>query len=267
MAEVTQATGWDIASVEHAIAAAMTGSLRYPAEERPGYIALTLLGTTPQEGVERLTERPADLDAEIADLTALVQSAVNSAASRPTEPPLQAISAYLIAQDEGIDATEIDEAYYRALTEAAEAKEQAAAQLAARGSALWVTAALAFRGKSVKSRGAAGAGSSASPQRDQSSCVRSAALGGGRRRRAGKVPVLGRQASAVLPAVIGTFEEFASNKPARMVDENVMARAISAGERVMREAAVAEKEAAEAAEAGPATASDHALRALGLGGR
>ena len=72
---------WNLKEIETALSAAATASLRVIPEERPGFIALTLLGQD-ASGAELLTSPPVALDDEIAKLSLMLRDAVNAAARR-----------------------------------------------------------------------------------------------------------------------------------------------------------------------------------------
>lgn len=92
------------AVVEAAIAYAARESLRYDAEERGAFIALTLLKKDTSAATLRASiPTAAQLEDEVAALERLLRDAVNSAARRPTEPPLECIAAFLISECEGLE--------------------------------------------------------------------------------------------------------------------------------------------------------------------
>ena len=292
---VKDVSSWNIKEIEAALSAAASASLRVIAEERPGYIALTLLGQD-ASGAELLNGPPTDLNAEIASLSSLLREAVNAAARRQdsklkplhhiagesptldtghtqrrnrtsqltfsTRSPL--LSVYLIEKDMEVpDSEPLPEdalTSFVAEEQAAAAQAAAAEGQAARRALAGVAAALAARGKPGKIS-AHVAKAAATPQSQEekanADAKRQALLRRQKSQRAPRrnVPVLGRRASEVLPAVIGTFQDYASNRAARMVDENVVLRAEAVKTHEIKWSDVEDE----------LTTEERALRAMGLG--
>ena len=93
---------WDVAALEARLSDAVSASLRVVADERPSFIALSLLGKDTSSATP-LTEHPTDqqLEGELALLALLLRDAVNCAARHaPDEPPLENIAAFIIQSDE-----------------------------------------------------------------------------------------------------------------------------------------------------------------------
>ena len=205
-----------------------------------------LLGRyTDASACEPLTERPDDFERELSELQALIRDAVNAASRRATthgEPPLECIAAYLIQSQEEVDETmPIDADEMSAVLTTAAALAMGTTPLAD-GSATMKQADLlgAFKsGKTHLQQALASRGSSGS-QKQPTRPGRRAMLPasamkpssddqlGPRQRRPRPKAVLGKTASSIFPTVIGTFQEYASNKAKREVDQSVLAAAARA---------------------------------------
>jgi hypothetical protein len=212
------------ATLEATLSEAATASLRVAADERPAFIALTLLGRD-TSSAPQLDRRPAHFESEVAGLALILRAAVNAAARRPYEPPLEAIAAALI-QGDSVDMDD-DEVF----------EERSCATAAAPGAAVpagepqgapsptvasAIALALAGRGKDPTKQ-------PASPMRRVTSASsgdkpRAVPAPVRQRSRSKKVraPVLGTQASSVFPAVIGVLQEHQSKKAMRELDNAVV---------------------------------------------
>ena len=213
--------GMAIADVEAKLGAALTASLRAPAAERTAFIAQFLQseGKAPLPVVQN-SQPPVDLDAEIATLAQVIRMAVNSA-SRRSGDPIQNIAMFLLRQC-GEDEQE---------TPASESGPESSAEQ-----------------QQSSSSPSAAADSAAGAKPRNLTGLRSALGVDGRVSPVARRPVLGNDASQVLPAVIGAFQEEAARKAAKQVDESLIAAAMTAGAANAEEDAKQKKaEAAEAA--------------------
>ena len=235
---------WDLGQIEAVLSDAASESLRVAADERPGYIALRLLGMPiPAEDVEWLQEPPADLDGEIVALNELLRDAVNAAARRSSAEgtPLQRIAAFLVEYDQDTEWTAplpeqtslLEEAKAAALEKQKQSLAKAGgsqAKVAPNLVQLAVAEALATRGKApariqaIASKAEASAKESGTSPKKKGVSFNQDQPAPRRRR----VPVLGRAASQVLPAVIGTFQDYSANRAKRMVLTDVMDKAATA---------------------------------------
>lgn len=271
---------WDVEEVEAALSAAATESMRVVADERPGYIALTLLGLPmPSTEVEYLQSAPADLDGEIAALSETLRDAVNSAVrGNPSHgTPLQRIAAFLIELDQEVEWTEpLPDAATSALL--AEGK-QAAASGAPRGLhaleaaerrkmakeaakeppnvvQLAIAKALATRGQQPNRLQAHAERAADTPEAKANAVAAGKHSAEKQQRKATRrrVPVLGREAAVVLPFVIGTFQDYSSKRAARIVSDDVISKSEAAKPDKLRWQDYEDEVSNE----------DRALRALGL---
>lgn len=191
--------GTSIADLEAKLSAALTASMRVPAEYRPSFIAYWLLDTQSPVPYPELTEKPPNLDAEINALTALIREAVNSASRQPDDP-LPNIASYLM-RTHGDNEDEVDE------LEEEPVPDVQPKQLPRRPASSTVQKKRDMRDL----RAALGLGkNSCTPPRKT-------------------VPVLGHSASSVLPAVIGAFQDEQSKKATKRVDMNIIDMALEAG--------------------------------------
>ena len=201
--------GMPVAQVEEALSSALTDSLRVPASQRPAFIANRLVAGTSDAAAlpDAPQTRPPELDAEIEALNRLVRDAVNCAA-RHSDQPLQRIADYILRlQPDGAGlALEGDE-----LQQHMPQLEPIAEASASRSPVPALTPAAV--------RKAAITGKTENP------VIQAIAA----RRKEKIVPLLGKTASTVLPAVIGAFEEEAAKRIARTIDEDVIAEAMKAG--------------------------------------
>jgi hypothetical protein len=200
--------GRETAEVERILSTALTASLRVSAVDRPVFIAQHLLGGELPVQPSEHPEKPADIDEEIMDLAELLKSAVNSAARYPDEP-IRRIADHILRQvgDHGL----------------AFGTDQFQEQPSSPSSP-------AYRFL----------GPPSPPQVEQKrQTVPAQAQGANPMHRAmqerisakRQVPaVLGNRASAVLPSVVGAFEEQAARRMARHVDEGVVNQALRAGQ-------------------------------------
>jgi hypothetical protein len=270
---------WSTAEVEVELSKAATASLKIAAESRPYFIALRLLGETftPSED-EILKEAPEDIDGEIDILSEKLQDAVNAAARHVHDGAglPRAIAAYLI-QHEGMEIPDVERTddYFADDEDAAAGRLQgesggdsgaggtsalAPPQQTASSGASSVVAALAGRGKFPQSRTGAHAllrrVSSSRVAGDASKASRETTTSRTPQRRRRNLPVLGKKAEEVLPAVIGTFQEYGAVRAMRETDDKIVAQAIEAGttrQNTMEDPSEVSND-------------EKALRALGLGG-
>ena len=106
---------WDVAAIEKQLSDAASDSLHVSADDRATFIAFTLLGQD-TSACPRITDKPEEFDTELEDLTELLKAAVNCAARRPYEPPIQCIAAFLLQCEEEPELTEhLDEEEMAAL--------------------------------------------------------------------------------------------------------------------------------------------------------
>ena len=174
-------------------------------------------------GLPSITEKPEEFDTELEDLTELLKAAVNCAARRPYEPPIQCIAAFLLQCEEEPELTEhLDEEEMAALM-LAEAPTSAPASAA--NKMLSVANALSRRGNKAPALHKRSPPSS--PTRKEGGSVSfAAALGAAgssgdklpprrtrqywKAQKGRKTPFLGKEEGGdVFPAVIGTLQEYA----------------------------------------------------------
>ena len=106
---------WDVAAIEKQLSDAASDSLHVSADDRATFIAFTLLGQD-TSACPRITDKPEEFETELEDLTELLKAAVNCAARRPYEPPIQCIAAFLLQCEEEPELTEhLDEEEMAAL--------------------------------------------------------------------------------------------------------------------------------------------------------
>ena len=230
---------WDVAAIEKQLSDAASDSLHVSADDRATFIAFTLLGQD-TSACPRITEKPEEFDTELEDLTELLKAAVNCAARRPYEPPIQCIAAFLLQCEEEPELTEhLDEEEMAALM-LAEAPTSAPASAA--NKMLSVANALSRRGNKAPALHKRSPPSS--PTRKEGGSVTfAAALGAagssgdklpprrtgstGRLRKGRKTPFLGKEGGDVFPAVIGTLQEYASRRPQREVCDTIVEREVA----------------------------------------
>lgn len=197
--------GMPIAEVEQRLSEAASSSLWVPPSQRPLHIAELLLGLQPETELLETMQKPSNLDVEIQALTTLIRNAVNSAARRDGDP-LENIAAFLLQlYAEDLEETETEE------PEAQQVEAHAA-------TALTQTLKAASASKEVPRP--------KPPPRSLSALK--AILGKPKGQRSG-LPVLGRTASSVFPAVVGAFQEETAKRAAKTIDESVIGAAIAAG--------------------------------------
>jgi hypothetical protein len=186
--------GTPLSDVEGKLSAALTASLRVAPADRPMYIANHIRG---QDVTVKpyAAARPADLDAEISELTKLLKAAVNSASRRQGEP-LNSIADYILQQltpDEGDPV--LEEPVRKSSQPSTGQKTGEQSSKSTPRSANVLKDALASRAKAT------------TPRRT----------------------VLGSTASSVLPAVMGAFQDEAAKRAAREVDHSIIEAAMQAG--------------------------------------
>ena len=142
---------------------------------------------------------------------------------------------------------------------AAAASAASAEGQAAKRALAGVAAALAARGKPGKisaHMAKAAAAPQSKEERANADAKRQALLRKQKSQRQRRnVPVLGRRASEVLPAVIGTFQDYSSHRAARIVSEDVVQRAQEAKPQKLQWSDYEHE----------LTTEERALRAMGLG--
>jgi len=205
--------------LEAGLATALRASLVFDAKTRPAYIALRLLHEMMADTYDvvmppppKVQVAPKDIDATIAELTRVVKEAVNSGVRQATADEVrcsivEGIADHLLLLNGGgglfgdgqVEPEEI------AATNGAQADASEAAPALSEVDKNVVAAALAGRG--------------------------------GPRKVSYARYVLGRSATAVMPAVIGAFQEQAAKRAAREVDDKLINESVEAGKRVARLAA------------------------------
>ena len=206
--------GQPIAEIEAALSDAMTNSLYVPSAERAAFVANHLVRCA--EGASSSsapplpkppTEKPPNLDEEIAELNDLVRDAVNCAA-RHADQPLRRIADHLLRQDvttrAGIELPG-DEPPQDAPPSEPPSPERTASAAAAAATA---AAAPAVPGNALLAK-----------------VLANRKLGDAAK------PTFGKTPSAILPSVIGAFEEKAAERMAKEVDESLIEQAMMAGEK------------------------------------
>jgi hypothetical protein len=219
-----------VQAVERALSAALTASLRVSSEDRPPFIALHLLKhTLPQAYDIDLPDPPADvasppldLDGELRQLTAQLKEAVNAGVRRSLHDRCslyEGIADHLLLLDGGVGLASLNEDD-GACEEAVDTTMMGAAAPGV----------------------AAPPGAQARPKATRHSSWRMgkgelmAALSKRPKKIGFHRVLLGRTPSAILPAVVGAFQESAANKAARKVDKSILQEAMAAGDRLLEEA-------------------------------
>ena len=212
----------NVATLEQALQISMSASLLYEEKARPTYIALRLLHEldedydvvdllSPSASIPLAGGPPKDMGAAVASLTELVKAAVNGAVRNREMSIAEGIANHLLLlnHEHGLLGADDD------VDEAEAASDGAATP----------PAPAATDKKSADARPAA------------MRTMRQALEAKGPQKKVSYARVvLGRQASSVLPAVIGAFQDEAAKRAARLVDDVTIRKAVKEGERIRKKA-------------------------------